>query len=175
MTLPIRSSLLGVLVACSCAVPRGLGAQRRDALPVAVGARVRVILNERPTVRIIGGFVEDDSTRLLVKQTRTGMVVSVEWKDIESVDVFRRRLTNQEAFSRGARVGAIVFGTVAVAGLVTAIVWDARGGCDNVDYCIPATVVVIPVGYLFTIGGTLVGGTLGLLFQDNWHTVWRYR
>jgi hypothetical protein len=166
-------ALTQLLAATLVAPP--LGAQRRDSLAVAVGARVRVILNERPTVRIIGAYVGADSTGVMVHDDRAEKLVATDWKDVESIEVFRRRLTNHEAFSRGARAGAIVFGTIAVAGLVTAIVWDARGGCENVDYCVPATLVILPVGYLFTIGGTVLGGTLGLLFQDNWRTVWRPR
>src|SRR5574338_1328727 len=141
---------------------RPLDAQHRDSLAVAAGARVRLILNERPVVRIIGAYVGADSVHVLIRDRRAGAIVSTEWKDIESIDVFRWRLTNHEAFSRGAKVGAIAFGTIAVAGLVTAIVWDARGGCDNVDYCIPATFIALPAGYLLTVGGTVVGGTLGL-------------
>lgn len=148
-------------------------AQRRDSLAVAAGARVRVILYERPIVRIIGAYVGADSARVVVHDERAGILVGADWKDIESIEVFRRRLTNHEAFGRGARVGAIVFGTVAVAGIVTAIVADARGTCD--DICIPATFVAVPFGYLVTVGGTLVGGSLGLLFQDNWRTVWHPR
>ena len=153
-----------------------LDAQRRDSLPVAAGARVRVILNERPIVRIIGPLVLADSAGVAVR--RPGAVVAAEWKDVESIEVFQRRLTNHEAFGRGARVGAIASGTVAVAGVVAAIVYDARGGCnhgDAADYCIPATLIAVPLGYLFTVGGTLVGGSLGLMFREDWHTAWRAR
>jgi hypothetical protein len=152
-------------------------AQRRDSLAVAAGARVRVILYERPIVRIIGAYVGADSARVLVHDERADILVGAEWKDIEYIEVFRRRLTNHEAFGRGARVGAVAFGSIAIAGVVTAIVWDARGGCANSDaeFCIPATFLAVPLGYLVTVGGTLVGGSLGLLFQDNWRTVWHPR
>jgi hypothetical protein len=83
-------------------------------LAVAAGARVRVILHERPIVRIIGPFVRADSARVLVHDDRAGILVGADWKDIESIEVYR----------------------------------------------------------LITIGGTVVGGTLGLLFQDSWRTVW---
>jgi hypothetical protein len=178
MTISTRVCGLGLVVAGWCAAPDVAVAQRRDSLPVAVGARVRVILHERPTVRIIGALVADDWDRVLVNQEETGILVGVEWKDIESIEVFRRRLTHHQAFGRGARVGAVVFGTIAVVGVVAAVVSDARGGCnrdEGDEYCVPATIIAIPLGYLATVGGTVVGGAVGLLFQDNWHTVWRPR
>lgn len=175
VSLSIRFCLVGALFACWLAAPGTVSAQRRDSLAVAAGARVRVILHDRPVVRILGDFVGADSTRLLITDGRVGMLIDVEWKDVESISVFQRHLGGREAFGRGARVGAVVFGTIAAAGLVTAITWDARGGCDDVDYCIPATLIVLPLGYLFTVTGTVVGGTFGLLFQDHWRTVWRSR
>ena len=166
--------LIGVVVASLVARP--VEGQRRDSLSVAAGARVRVILYERPMVRIIGSYVESGYTRMLVADERTGIVVGADWDEIELIEAFEKRLTRVDAFGRGARVGAIVFGAMSAAALVTAIVYDVRGYCDAADdVCIPASLVVLVEGGLLTIGGTIVGGTVGLLFRDRWRTVWRPR
>ena len=156
---------------------RQLSAQRRDSLPVAVGARVRVILTERPVVRIVGAYVGADSARLTVHDERAGIPVGAEWREIESVELFRPGLTSGEAFGRGARAGAVIAGTLAVAGVAYGIVWDSRRTCDNVDECYPHSGVLgaVVLGYLGSVGGTIIGGTAGLLFRDRWKSVWRPR
>ena len=165
--------ILPTVILALIALPTSAIAQRLDSLAVALGTRVRVIVYERPPGKLVGPLVGKDSTRVYVDDDYSGRVMVAEWSSIRSIQVKRRNLLPSEAFARGARVGAIVFGTLGV-GLVTyAIVWDAKGGCDNSEYCIPATLLAVPLAYLGTIGGTVLSGTVGLLFDGSWRTVWR--
>jgi len=162
------------ICAAAALVPSESGAQRRDSLPVAVGTTVRVILLERPVVRFVGPLAGQDSLRVLVSDRRAMSIVNIEWTAIETIEVRRPALTSSAAFGRGARVGAIVFGTVGLAATVAGVTWDLRGGCRESDneYCWPGSLIVIPA-YLLTVGGTVLGGVTGLMFRDRWHTVWR--
>ena len=164
------------ICAAAALVPSESGAQRRDSLPVAVGTTVRVILLERPVVRFVGPLAGQDSLRVLVDDRRAMSTVNIEWTAIETIEVRKRGLTSSQAFGRGARVGAIVFGTIGTAATIAGVAWDVRGGCreSNAEFCLPGSLIVIPA-YLVTVGGTVLGGVAGLLVRDRWHTVWRYR
>jgi hypothetical protein len=168
-----RSILLILAVAVSSAVTATpLAAQRRADLAVARWSRVRVMVSERPPGKVVGEFVGADSIAVHVVDPSTGMAVAIDWSTVRSIDVRVGRRSARDAFGRGAQAGAIIFGTIAVLGIGYAIAWDLNDGCEGRDYCIPATLVAIPFGYLLTVGGTVVGGVAGLANRDRWRTLW---
>jgi len=91
------------------------------------------MVTERPPGKVVGAFVGDDSSAVHVIERATGVTVAVEWSKVRSIEVRRGRRTAMEAFARGAKAGALVAGSIAVVGIATAIVWDARGGCEGVE------------------------------------------
>ena len=159
-----------VLVASINATP--LGAQRRADLAVAPSLRVRVMASERPPGKVVGSFLGADSIAVHVIDPSTGVVTAVNWSTVRTVEVRTRRRSASTAFARGAKAGAITFGTLAVLGIAYAVAWDLNDGCLGVDYCIPATLVAIPMGYIGTVVGTALGGVAGLANRDRWETAW---
>lgn len=149
-----------------------LAAQRQADLAVARWSRVRVMVSERPPGKVVGEFVRADSIAVHVVESSTGAAVAIDWSTVRSIDARMSRRSARDAFGRGARAGAIIFGTIAVLGVGYAIAWDLNDGCEGIEYCIPATLVAIPFGYLLTVGGTVVGGVAGLANRDSWRSVW---
>jgi len=160
------------LVVLSSVTTTPLHAQRRADLAVAPSSRVRVMVSERPPGKVVGNFIGADSVALHVIDPSTGVVTAVTWSTVRTVEVRTRRRSARTAFGRGAKAGAIAFGTIAVLGVAYAVVWDLNDGCEGIDYCVPATLVAIPFGYLATVTGTALGGVVGLANRDRWQTVW---
>ena len=149
-----------------------LGAQRRADLAVAPSSRIRVMVSERPPGKVVGTFLGADSIAVHVIDPATGVVIAVHWSSVRTVEVRTRRRSASTAFARGAKAGAITFGTLAALGIAYAVAWDLNDGCEGIEYCIPATLVAIPLGYIGTVAGTALGGVVGLANRDRWETAW---
>jgi hypothetical protein len=146
-----------------------IGAQVVDSLNIPRDASVRVRLTGRPPITLSGRFVGSDSTSLQLGPQWNAPNAFARWETIRQVDVRVRRPAS-EAFGRGAPVGAIVFGALAVTAVAAAVTHDVRGNCGE---CIPpASVIIVPVTYLFTIAGTVLGGVVALPFDYRWQRVW---
>ena len=149
-----------------------LGAQRQDSLPIAAGARIRVILNPStpPPGWMIGRFARMDIGVLHMSLPPDEGIFPVPLSEIVSVEVSRSQRTGGEAFMRGAAYGAAIFGAISLAGIGAAAVYDMSGKCD--DCFIPATAFAVPAGAMLTFGGSFIGGLIGSGFRDRWERVY---
>ena len=162
-------ALIQLLAAVHLAQP--LGAQREDSLPVAVGARIRVVMvpSTPPPGWMIGRFASSDGVTLRMSLPPDESVFPVPWAEIVSLDVSRSQRTGAEAFMHGAKYGAAIFGAVSLVGIGAAAIYDESGKCS--DCMIPATAFAVPAGVLLTLGGSFVGGLIGSGFRDRWERV----
>jgi len=148
-----------------------LGAQRQDSLPVAVGARIRVIMDPStpPPGWMIGRFAGSDVGSLRIALAPDGDAFPIPWSEIASVEVSRSQRTGGEAFLRGVAYGVAIFGSISLVGIGAAVVYDMSGRCG--DCLLPASAFVVPAGVVFTAGGALLGGLIGAGFRDRWERV----
>jgi hypothetical protein len=160
-------ALAAIVSACLVAAP--LSGQVVDSLTIPRETYVRVRLKGRPPITLSGRFVGSDSTGLQLGGQWNAPSAVAKWENIRGVDV-RVRRSASEAFGRGARVGAIVSGTLAVAAVAAAVTYDVRGDCGE---CIPpASIIIVPASYLLTIAGTVLGGVVAIPFDYRWQRVW---
>jgi hypothetical protein len=131
------------------------------------------LATERPPGKAVGSFAGADSTAVYVIAGTGRPATAVPRAIVKSIEVSRRRLTATDAFGRGARVGAVVSGTLAAVLVAAAVAYDLNGECGE---CIPpASVIAVPFGFALTVGGTAVGGVVALGFRDRWVRVWPRR
>jgi hypothetical protein len=148
-----------------------LAAQRQDSLAVAVGARIRVIMDPStpPPGWMIGRYAGSDVGSLRIALPPDGDAFSIPWSEIASVEVSRSQRTGGEAFMRGAAYGVAIFGSISLVGIGAAAIYDMSGRCG--DCILPASAFVVPAGVVFTAGGALLGGLIGAGFRDRWERV----
>lgn len=153
------------------ALARPLGAQHRDSLAVAVGARIRVVMvpSTPPPGWMIGRFAGTDDVSLRMSLPPDEGVFPIPWSEIASLEVSRSQRTGGEAFMRGVAYGAAIFGAISLVGIGAAAVYDMSGKCG--DCILPLTAFAVPAGAMVTLGGSLVGGLVGSGFRDRWERV----
>jgi len=134
-------------------------------VPLPVGGRVRITRVEPPPAVIIGRLTQVDTASLTVING-AGSIVIVPRAEIARIEHSEGHRTAGAAFLRGAGRGALIGAGATVVLLGVAYVADRRRPCH--DCWATAPVAAAAVSVPLTTLSALVGGFVGLRFQERW-------
>jgi hypothetical protein len=164
----MRTAITGAaLLAGIAGAAQSASAQHRDSLSIPFRKVVRIHTSGAQPNKLTGRYGGSASSGVIIISNQHASI-GVPWDEIRRIDVQARRRP-VESFGRGARVGAIISGSLAAVIIVAGVVYDLQ---PCADCMMPASVFTIPVGFVGTIGGTILGGLIAIPVDYRWQPVW---
>jgi len=183
----MKRLLLAVLLAATLSAPPSAAQRRTELLP---GTRVRVTMPvfvdgvaisrvERPAV---GTVVSVDSVSITTQMEDEGPLLTVPFSAIARLQVSRGAISSAEGQRRGLRKGMLIGGGAAVtayAVLYLIQIGSERLAESNCDFELleceqdsdPELPYMVPAIAASTVGGALIGMTLGKRERERWDDV----
>lgn len=117
MTHPAVSRRFLALLVTACVashVPETGSAQTTDALPPL--AKVRAVVTGPPSFTIRGTLLRNTSDSIVIGGLRVGVPSAYAKSGLQRLEVSHERRSSEDAFARGAKVGALVGGACDLVG-----------------------------------------------------------